>query len=121
METEGSIHDALVAAEFVVTDFSTAGAEAVLLGRPLLTVNTTGTPFAANDYAAFGVAVQACTLDEAGPLLRRLLDEGCFWPQAEAARARFIEAYNWQGDGRACRRFLEFIEQSTADDGDNLL
>jgi hypothetical protein len=109
--TKGTVHEAIAAADVVITDFSTVGAEAVLLKRPLLVVNMTGAPFPANNYADLGVAVEARRCDEVPALVRRLLEEGFYWPDAEAKLARFTEAYNWGGDGRASRRFLERLDQ----------
>ena len=105
--TDGSVIDAIAAADVVITDYSTVGAEAVLMGRPLLVVNMTAAPFPANDYAALGVAAAATSLRDIGPQLARLLGEGCYWPGAQAARAAFQDAYNWGGDGQACARFLD--------------
>jgi dTDP-glucose pyrophosphorylase/CBS domain-containing protein len=102
---EGTAHDNIIAADIVITDFSTIGAEAVLLGRPLLVINTTGQPFPANNYADLGVAVQASSLDEINPLLFRLRDEGAFWPNARESVEAFTEAYNW-GGGQAGKRLL---------------
>jgi len=107
--TDGSVHDAIIAADVVITDFSTVGAEAVLLDRPLLVVNLTGAPFPANNYAELGVAVQASSVEDVGTDLRRLLSEGTYWPDADASRIRFIEAYNWGGDGQASRRFADAV------------
>jgi hypothetical protein len=109
--TEGRAHENIVAADVVVTDFSTIGAEAVLLARPLLAINTTGKPFPANNYADLGVAAPANTLEEIGPALRRLTNEGTFWPNAEESLEAFTKAYNWGGDGKAGPRFLAGLEQ----------
>ncbi len=103
---EGTAHDNIAAADVVITDFSTIGAEAVLIGRPLLIVNTTGKPFPANNYADLGVAAQANTVDEISPMLRRLADEGAFWPNARERLQAFTQAYNWGGDGQAGVRLL---------------
>ena len=115
--TKGTVHEAIAAADVVITDYSTVGAEAVLLKRPLLVVNMTGAPFPANNYADLGVAVEARRPGEVPALLRRLLDEGCYWPDAEEKLARFTEAYNWGGDGHASRRFLERLEQRARSKG----
>jgi hypothetical protein len=107
------VHEAIVAADVVVTDFSTVGAEAALLGRPVLVVNMTGAPFPANNYADLGVAVQASSLAEIAPRLRRLLLEGRYWANADAAATRFVAGYDWQGDGQAARRFLRAVKGMT--------
>jgi UDP-N-acetylglucosamine 2-epimerase len=109
--SEGTAHENILAADIVITDFSTVGAEAVLIGRPLLTINTTGTPFPANNYADLGVAAGAHTLDEIGPALRRLAEEGAFWRNARESLEAFIKAYNWGGDGQASTRFLAELER----------
>jgi UDP-N-acetylglucosamine 2-epimerase len=108
---EGTAHDNIAAADVVITDFSTIGAEAVLIGRPLLVVNTTGKPFPANNYAHLGVAAQANSLDEIGPTLQRLVDEGAFWPNAQGSLEAFTNAYNWGGGGQAGARLLAILEE----------
>lgn len=107
--TANSVHEAIAAADVVITDFSTVGAEAVLLGRPLLVVNTTGAPFPANNYAALGVAMQADRTEDVAQMLKLLLDKGWYWPGAAAARERFTQAYNWKGDGKASQRLLSEV------------
>ena len=109
--SEGTAHDNIAAADVIITDFSTIGAEAVLIGRPLLVVNTTGRPFPANNYADLGVAVQANSVDEIRPMLQRLVDEGAFWSNAQASREAFTNAYNWGGDGKAGVRLLDGLEE----------
>jgi hypothetical protein len=109
--SEGTAHDNIAAADVVITDFSTVGAEAVLIGRPLLVVNTTGKPFPANNYADLGVAAQANSIDEIRPTLQRLLKEGAFWADARASLEAFTKAYNWGGDGQAGARLLAGLEE----------
>jgi hypothetical protein len=109
--SEGTAQESIVAADVVVTDFSTVGAEAVLIERPLLAINMTGKPFSANNYADLGVAAPASTLGEIGPALRRLINEGTFWPNAKESLEAFTKAYNWGGDGKAGERFLAGLEQ----------
>jgi dTDP-glucose pyrophosphorylase/CBS domain-containing protein len=111
ISSEGSAQVSIAASDVVITDFSTIGAEAVLIGRPLLAVNTSGAPFAANNYADLGVAVQASSLDEIGPLLQRLLAEGAFWPNAGESLKKFTDAYNWGSDGQAGRRLLTALDE----------
>jgi hypothetical protein len=109
--SEGNAQENIAAADVVITDFSTVGADAVLIERPLLAINTTGKPFPANDYADLGVAASATTLGEIGPALRRLINEGTFWPNARESLEAFTKAYNWGGDGKAGERFLAGLEQ----------
>ena len=105
----GSIIDAITAADVVITDYSTSGAHAILMDRPVMVINTSGAPFPANDYAALGVAAVATSVADVGSTLARLLAEGWYWPNARSARAAFKDAYNWGGDGQAGDRFLAAV------------
>ena len=108
--TDTTVHEALIAADVVITDFSTVGADAVLVKRPLLVINTTGGPFPSNNYADLGVAVEARKLEDVVPHLQRLLDAGNDWPGAAAKIKAFTHAYNWGGDGLASLRLIERLQ-----------
>jgi CDP-Glycerol:Poly(glycerophosphate) glycerophosphotransferase len=116
--SEGTVQQAISAADVVITDFSTVGAEAVLLTRPLLVINCTGAPFPANNYAALGVAAEANAVDQVVPQLRRLLAEGNYWPDAASHLRQFIDAYNWGNDGKASSRFLARLAERIEPRGD---
>lgn len=105
----GHVHAVISAADVVITDYSTVGAEAIFLGKPLVTINSTGRPFPANDYASIGVAAPVCSAAEIGEVTLRLLDEGPFWPDFERRKAAFIAAYNAGNDGRASERLLDAL------------
>lgn len=63
-----SIETCLHACDQVILETSTVGLQAALLGKPVVTVNIGDYP----PYAAYGLAVDAPGLAEAGPLLRRM-------------------------------------------------
>ena len=92
-------------ASVIVTDVSHAGKIAVYLGRPLMVVNISGTPFPYHRYDEDEVALGAFSLPEIGSVLDRLLD-------GEApvkGRAGFIRRQFTSDDNRASQRIADLV------------
>jgi hypothetical protein len=106
----GRIEDALAIAAVVITDFSSVGAQAVALRKPLVAVNLTGRPFPANDYAALGVARAVRHLRELEPAVLGALASPIGEQRADdPAILDFLRAYYGPGDGRAASRLLDLL------------
>jgi len=110
LNLKGGILPPLLRADLAITDASTSGAQAIMLGRPLVVIQEAETSFPANDYSAMGVAYRVTTPDEIGPAVEKMLEKGSFWPGFSDSYARFIEAYNIHNDGKAAERMVEAIE-----------
>ncbi|MDE2166825.1 MAG: hypothetical protein KGJ66_10880 [Alphaproteobacteria bacterium] len=108
------IHEMIVAADAVITDFSTVGSDAVLLGRRLIVVNLTGRKFPSNDYVEAGVArgvTQECDLERA---VMDSLDAEVEPPAFVASRRKFVEDYAWPNDGHALDRLVDLASGPAA-------
>lgn len=103
----GAVEDAIAVADVVITDCSTSGVQAILMGKPLLVVNLTGQPFYTNDYAAMGVARAVYNIEDLGPVVSEAL-EGRSRCEAGALEA-FTRRYNHPNDGRAASRLCEIL------------
>jgi hypothetical protein len=88
VEREGDIYALMRAADLVVTQFSNVGLEAAMMGRPVISVNLTGSDYVV-DLARLGVAARAVSEDDLTQKVRSLLEDG----EARAALTRSREAY----------------------------
>jgi molybdopterin-binding protein len=76
------------AADVVVTRFSNVGLEAAVMGRPVISVNTTGADYIV-DPARMGVALRATSKEELAEHVRKLMTD----PEAKKALERSRENY----------------------------
>ena len=102
------------AAGVVVTQYSTTGLEAVLLDKPLVSINCSGLPDRA-PYAAAGVAVGVERPDDLQPALTRVMED----PSLRAGLARAREAFRrgmfaYQDGQSAARCAREILTVATA-------
>jgi hypothetical protein len=98
------VRDLLAISEICITDMSTVGAEAVVMGIPLLVVNLTGERYVANPYDEEGVALLATSLDEIPGCLDTLLENSNVREDLLNQRKKFTDAYNHGDDGAAADR-----------------
>jgi hypothetical protein len=110
---EGNIWDYVKLADVCITDFSTAGAEAVIAGTPLVVANLTGKRFPCNNYDELGVALAATTPEQLVAAVEQLLDQplAAEW---EERRAAFLDAYNIGDDGGAAARIAAVLADPQA-------
>jgi hypothetical protein len=105
----GAVEDLLAIADVVLTDNSTAGAQAVLMSKSLVVVNFTAKPFPANDYAEAGVAL---LVSDIGMLESTILAALAGRKPEPSAQAAFIGDYNGPNDGHAARRVWDLLEDA---------
>jgi hypothetical protein len=103
------IHDLIRVADVVITDYSTAGAEAVLMGKRLLTVNCTGKRYPANNYDEHSVALMAHSPAEIESCIRALLFDDETRRRLEQQCEQFARRYNWMNDGCAAERYIDAL------------
>ena len=106
------VRDLLAVSEICITDMSTVGLEAVIMGKPLLVVNLTGAPYVANPYDAQGVALKAECLDDIPLCLDALLDDAEVRNRLLGCRSHLMEAYNHGDDGAAAERIADLASAS---------
>jgi hypothetical protein len=101
------IYDLVSVCTVCVTDMSTVGAEAVIMGKPLMVVNLTGKQFVANRYDRYGIALAATSLDEIPTVLNRILDGPSQQESLAMEKQRFFDAFNHGHDGKAAERVAD--------------
>lgn len=96
--------------DLILTQDTTAGLEAILLGKPLIYLNLVGRKDTM-PYAKFGAAVGVYKISELPPKLKRLLKSRERQETMQEAQKRFIEKY-LKLDGKAALRILRLIKKS---------
>ena len=102
------LYDLFNASDVVVTAYSTAGMEAVAMGKPLLIINLTGQPDPI-PYVQEGVAVGAYQPDQVAPALLHLLSTGRPDPNWLQCRRGFIRRHLTSDDGRSADRLAQLM------------
>lgn len=92
-----------------ITDASTMGATAVLLGIPVVLVNMTGKEFGANDYTHYGVALKVTHHDELDEKLYQAIYSPAQAEKFANSRPDFYADYNAYNDGQAMLRMLKAL------------
>ena len=104
------IHRLLNISAAVVTDYSHAGREALLFGKPLIVVNLTGTAYPANRFDELGVALLVTDLSGVCDAVDRVLDDRDLLARFAKARAEVVvPRYNHLNDGRAAERIVDIL------------
>jgi hypothetical protein len=103
------IPDLLRIADVVVTDYSTVGTEAGLVGRPMLVVNLLGKPYPSNNYDRMGIALLVERLDEMGSKLDSVLNDPETLARFRSAHDAFCMDYNGPNDGAAAERICDVL------------
>lgn len=98
----------LKAADVVITQYSTTGLEALLLGKPLVTINLSGEPDRA-PYALAGAAVGVYSPGELADAVRRCLDHAETRGRLAEQREIFLREMFASRDGSASGRCAQEI------------
>ncbi len=111
----GAVHlyDLLAAADAVLTFHSSVGLEAMLLDRPVVSLEAFGeeNPL---PYAREEAAARARTPAELADILRREIDPGAIGADRRERRARFIRNNLFAADGKSAERVLDLIQALAA-------
>jgi hypothetical protein len=107
--TAPRIHDLITVSDVVITDYSTVGAEAVLMGKQLLIVNCTGKRYPTNNYDEDGVALLATAPGQIECRMRELLFDEAVKARLQGRREAFVRRYNWVNDGHAAQRYIQAL------------
>ncbi|MDP3938292.1 MAG: CDP-glycerol glycerophosphotransferase family protein [Deltaproteobacteria bacterium] len=110
---EVDLYDLLAAADAVLTFHSSVGLEAMMLERPVVSLEAFGeeNPL---PYAREGAAVSARSAAELVAALRRELDPGEIGTERRELRARFISDNLFAADGKSGERVRELIKTLAA-------
>jgi len=105
-----NIFDLIDVCDLLITKWSTCALEAILLGKPVMTINLGGTPDPF-PYAANHVALDVCREEDILPALRRILYDRNTKEMLKESRPKFIEKYAYRLDGNATDRILSLIQE----------
>ena len=104
------VYTLISAADLVITDYSNIGAEAILLDKPLLTVNFIKEKFDfEQQYYRFGAALYFEDYGKVEDTIIELLNYGKYSEELKAGRQRMAEMYNYHNDGKAAERIVDLL------------
>ena len=102
------IYDLIVVSDLVITDYSNVGIEAVLLKKPLLTVNFNENPWDYLKLEETGASIEVKKIDKLKELSQKILDEKI---NKNENFQTIIENYNYKNDGKASERIFYKLTQ----------
>lgn len=102
------LHDVMKSCSVLVTDYSTTGAEAALLGKDVVVVNMLGKKYPSNRYDEMGIAKRISRVEDVPEVFDSLLVKDNN-EELERAREIFINEYNMFNDGKAGDRIAEIL------------
>ena len=110
---DADLYELIKVSDVCVTDYSTAGAEAVVMGKPLIVVNLLGKRYPSNNYDEYGVALSITRADQVKEVVSKVLDEEETRNRLARAREQFINEYNYLNDGQAAKRIVDLLADPT--------
>lgn len=110
---EVPLYDLLASAEVLLTFHSSVGVEAMLLDRPVISLEAFGdeNPI---PYAREGAAASARSADELAEILRREIAPGHEAGQRRERRSRFVRDNLFAADGKSAERVRDLIRTLAA-------
>lgn len=111
LRNDADIRELIVAGECLITFFSTIGFEAVLMGKPLITVNFTGKPNPVPLWK-FGVADEVTKEEDVAKALNRALFDDEYKEQLAKIRE---EKFGAIVDGHGTDRVMDLIDEMLAE------
>lgn len=101
------IYSLLSASDLVITDFSTAGIEAKLLGKPVISANFSSTPWNYLQLEETGAAITIKNIEELEKVSKKILEKGLEHNQKEIEAT--VNNYNFKNDGKASERIFKSL------------
>ncbi len=99
----------LRACDVFVTMYSTVAIEAMLLGKPVVTINCTGQPDI-QPHAQLGAALPVRAAGELGRVLRQILTDTVLRAKLKECAARASDYYIAHRDGQCTRRVAQLLD-----------
>ncbi|MFC1514701.1 CDP-glycerol glycerophosphotransferase family protein [Candidatus Omnitrophota bacterium] len=103
--------DLIASCRALVTSYSTAGIEALLMDKPLITVNLSDIQSDILPYAQSGAALGVYRKEEFVPALKKILEDESSQSALRQARKDFISEHCFAFDGRATERVISVIDE----------
>lgn len=102
------IYELLHASDLLITAYSTVALEAMLLDKPVVTINLTGKPDPM-PYASSGAAIGVYKKEDLIPAMKNVLSDTRTREELANQRRAFVLEHAYKPDGRASRRVAEVI------------
>ena len=111
---DANIYEVLYVSDIVITGFSATALDAMMLDKPVITVNFTGLedplPFAES-----GAAIGVCEEKDLVPAIKRGLYDEDAREKLRVAREKFVYEHSYKRDGKSTERAIKLIEQMVQD------
>jgi len=104
------LYQLLNASDLLITAFSTTALEAMLLDKPVITINLTGQPDLM-PYASSGAAIGVYRREDLVPAMRKALFDAEMRKALAEGRKAFISEHAYKPDGQASKRVAEVIHK----------
>ena len=101
-------NEALYACDVLLTFYSTVALEAMILGKPVVTVNLTNQPDPV-PYAQSGAALGVYRAEDIAPAVKKAWDDPETRKRLELGREKFLYEQFYKLDGQATKRVVELI------------
>lgn len=103
------IFELLFSSEIVITMFSTVGLEAIILDKPVITINLTNKPDS-YPYAESGAALGVYKPEDISNAIKKVLYDPEVGMALKKCRKKFVYEHAYKMDGLASRRVADLIE-----------
>ena len=103
-------NEALYACDVLITFFSTVALEAIILDKPVVTVNLTDQPDPI-PYAQSGVALGVYKAEDIAPAVKKALNDRKTRTRLKQGREKYLYQQFYKLDGQATKRVVDLIYQ----------
>jgi len=110
--TKKYLYPILNACDLLITPHSTTAMEAMILGRPVITINLTGKPDIM-PYAESGAAIGVYRPEDIKPAIKSVLEDKDLREKLAKKAKQFIYDQCYKMDGKASERILNLINKIT--------
>jgi len=110
------LYGLLYSCDLLITGFSTTALEAMILNKPVITVNFSGKSDIM-PYAKSGAAIGVYKEEDLLNAVRNIINNEGVVEKLTNNRRQFVYEHAFKTDGNASKRVLNYIEQLTHDDG----
>ena len=112
------LYELLSACEIMMTAFSTTALEAMMLDKPVITINLTGEPDKM-PYAESGAAIGVYKKEDLSPAIKNIFKDEQVKRDLALNRKRFVHEHAYKVDGQASYRVVKLIEKMISEGGNS--
>lgn len=102
-------YDSIRACDIFITQYSTVAIDAIIAGKPVITINLSGDPDHI-PYAGSGAAIGVYRTEDIAPAIKDILTNPSVRQRLARGRKRFLAEHLYKTDGQASRRVAALIE-----------